>query len=98
MKNTLKILFLSTFLVTSCGVQKKDLQIVDGSKADGTVTLAVDYDAYRRISINLENAKQKAVEKCKAWGYNNAELFDAGLTQSIGRGFNRVTYKAQCTN
>ena len=35
MKNTLKILFLSTFLVTSCGVQKKDLQIVDGSKADG---------------------------------------------------------------
>lgn len=94
----LTLLFAFALIAVSCGVQQRELQIVDGSKADGTLTFAVEHDAFRRIKINIDNAKQKAEEKCKAWGYKGAEFFDAGQKQSIGRGFERITYKAQCTN
>lgn len=94
-----KILLVSSliFVLSNCTVQR-ELQVVDGSKADGTVTLATEYDGAFKVKVNMQNAKQKAEEKCKAWGYKNSEFFDAGITQSIGGGRKRLVYKAQCTN
>lgn len=93
----LTVLFAVSLCALSCSVQR-ELQVVDGSKADGTLTLATEYDGAFKVKVDVQKAKLKAVEKCKAWGYSDAEFFDAGLTQSIGRGMKRLTYKAQCTD
>lgn len=91
----LTLLFAVVLFNTSCSVQR-ELQVVDGSKADGTITLATEYDGAFKVKVDLQNAKLKASEKCKSWGYKDAEFFDAGVSQSIGRGMKRLTYKAQC--
>lgn len=93
----LTLLFAVVLFNTRCSVQR-ELQVVDGSKADGTLTLATEYDGAFKVKVDVQKAKLKAEEKCKAWGYSNAEFFDAGLTQSIGRGMKRLTFKAQCTD
>lgn len=99
MKKSIKILSLISIsaFITSCTVQR-ELLVVDGSKADGTVTLAAEYPLGPRVKVDVEKARQKAEEKCKAWGYQNADFFDTGVDSSIGNGKRRIVYKAQCTN
>ncbi|MDY3547422.1 YecR family lipoprotein [Riemerella anatipestifer] len=95
MKNIIKTLVIPTLIFTSCTV-KKDLYIIDGSKSDGTLTLATEYDAAFRVKIDMQKAKQNASEKCKALGYKEADFFDTGVTQAIGAGRRRIIYKVQC--
>lgn len=94
---TIKLLVAVAFIMTSCTVQR-ELLVVDGSKSDGTVTLAAEYPVGPRVKVDVEKAKLKALEKCKAWGYKNAEFFDSGIDTAIGNGRRRIVYKAQCTD
>lgn len=97
MKTKLKLIISCSILLTSCSI-KKELSIIDGSKSDGTLTLAAEYDGAFIVKVDLQKAKERAQEKCNAWGYKSAELFDAGTTQSIGGGRKRIVYKVQCTD
>ena len=75
--------------------------VTDGSKSEGTVTLAYDYGLFDKVEINQGKANQKALKRCSGWGYGDIEAFD-GLTSCIqwdGYGTcltYRVTIKYQC--
>jgi len=90
-------------LLFAASAVQKDLQISDGSKADGTLTLVYEYGAFEKPEVNWESAKLRAIEKCRSWGYSNAEFFDVGtrtcLSYDMYGSCNtwRVTYKCQCT-
>jgi hypothetical protein len=90
------------FLFESCTVQKY-LQVYDGSRADGTITMFYEYGAFDKPVVHWEEAKQEATSKCKNWGYSGAEFFGSGIRTCIGvDGYGncnrwRVVYKCQCT-
>lgn len=99
-KTFLLILLLCIAGFTSCTVKKR-LAIVDGSKADGTLTMAYTIRANQKAKFILEEARQEAVVKCKQWGYSDAEIFNAGLRECTEYRQNQcirytVKYKCQC--
>lgn len=95
-----KGLLLATFVIglTSCSVQR-ELLVIDGSKSDGTVTLGTEgFNAGKSVVVDKEKGLMRAKEKCKQWGFNDAEFFDFGIKQPAG-GYNvRMLYKVQCVN
>jgi hypothetical protein len=54
---------------------------IGGSKADGTVTLGFQYGMFEKPIVDWVTAGSSAVERCKAWGYKNADAF--GGTQNL---------------
>jgi hypothetical protein len=98
----LAILGISITLLSSC-VAQKYLQISDGSKADGTLTLVYEYGIFEKPVVHWDEAKQSALIKCQSWGYKGAEFFDVGTRQCINQDNQgncniwRVTFKCQCT-
>lgn len=93
---------LFIFLFWASTVQK-DLLITNGSRSDGTLTLSYEYGAFEVPEVNWENAKLKAIDKCKSWGYAGAEFFEAGESHCLSYNMYgsctrwRVIYKCQCT-
>jgi hypothetical protein len=73
MKNLLLVICLLSILM-GCATTKT-LQPIGGSKADGTVTLAYEYNAFENPQIDWNLAKATAKSRCTAWGYGNAEAF-----------------------
>lgn len=95
-----KLLFIALAIsATSCTVNK-ELFVMDGDKGAGTLTLSTDeYNpGYKKIVVNKEQGLKRAQEKCKQWGYNNADFFDFATTQPANAFKVRMTYKVQCTN
>ncbi len=95
------LLFIPMVLL-SCTVKKR-LEIVDGSKADGTLTMAYEIKTHQKAKFLIEEAKAKAMVRCKQWGYTDVDIFDAGIKECIeyrqGRCIKyRVSYKCQCTD
>ena len=79
------------------------LQVSDGSRADGTLTMVYEYGRFEIPEVQWETAKETAIERCKSWGYSGAEFFDIETRECIwpdqlGCKRYRVTYKVQCTN
>lgn len=106
MKSLRQLFFIglaSMLVLTSCTTVKY-LQIADGSKSDGTLTMVYEYGAFEKPVVQWEQAKKSAAERCKSWGYSRAEFFDVGITNCIGYNGDgncnlwRVIYKCQCTN
>lgn len=96
------ILFLMTALASSC-VVKKQLKIVDGSKADGTLTMAYEIRRGQKAKYNIELAKAQALERCKQWGYKDVDVFDTGIRECIQYSQGNcikfiVRYKCQCVD
>jgi len=100
MQKLLTLLFVIAFF-TSCDTIKY-LQIVDGSKANGTLTMMYQYGGFEKPIVQWDDAKARAKQRCIEWGYKNAEFFDAGISECIaynqyGCTAYRITYKCQCT-
>ncbi|MFM7711162.1 MAG: YecR family lipoprotein [Ferruginibacter sp.] len=97
------LLAIILILFSSCKVHKY-LSVLDGSKADGTITLYFEYGSMERPVVHWDEAKKEALSKCKNWGYNNAEFFGSGVKQCTAYNINgqcirwRVIYKCQCIN
>ena len=51
----LTVLFAVSLCALSCSVQR-ELQVVDGSKADGTLTLATEYDGAFKVKVDVQKA------------------------------------------
>lgn len=96
------LLLFALSMLASC-VVKKELQIVDGSKSDGTLTLAYEIKGHKKAKVNTELAKAQALHHCKQWGYSNVEMF-APMKRCIeSNRYNQcikyqITYKCQCTD
>jgi S1-C subfamily serine protease len=95
----LPLLFMVIFI--SCKSIKIPA-IIDGSRADGTLTLVYEYSHYERPIVQWDVAKQSTISKCKSWGYFDAEFFELGTKECISRAPAgnclawQVTYKCQC--
>ena len=70
------LIILSLFFLVGCSV-KKTFTATGGSKADGIVTLSYWYSGFEIPDAKLdEAAHQTAKDRCKKWGYSDAEHFD----------------------
>lgn len=92
MKKLILILFIS--FLQGCATTKTP-QPIGGSKADGTVTLAYEYNAFESPQIDWSSAKDTAKARCVAWGYGNAEAFGGQQTRDTLCSANGACYGQQ---
>ncbi len=88
-------------LVVGCATTAT-YQAVGGSRADGVVRLAFEYGMFENPRVDENAALTTARERCRVWGYTDAEAFGAATTQCAaynGYGCARtmVTKEYQCT-
>ena len=81
-KSLIKVFFSLLILISStffqgCGFYTS-LYTSGGSRADGTITMTVDYGALLSPKIDWAAAKKKAVERCRYWGYSGGYFFEVG--------------------
>ena len=76
-----KIIFIIIALsLSSCAVVKIP-QATGGSKSDGIVELSYQYGGFEKPEVKWGTALQKAVKRCEAWGYKDAEKFGGGISK-----------------
>lgn len=78
-----KIYLLALITLLGCDTVKY-LQVTDGSRSDGTLTMSYEYNELENPKVQWDDARQKAISRCQAWGYTGAEFFDAGMKNCIG--------------
>lgn len=76
------LIVLITIALSSCATVETPIPI-SGSKSDGTVTLAYQYGAFEEPVIDWNSTNIKAKERCKAWGYHNAQPFGGNQSSCI---------------
>jgi len=77
MKSLWTVVFLT--ILAGCATVKVP-QPINGSRADGTITLAYQMGAFEKPVVDWNLARDTAKIRCIAWGYRNAEAF--GGTQT----------------
>ena len=86
--------------LSACAVTKIP-QATGGSKSDGIVELSYQYGGFEKPKVEWGQALTSAKQRCKAWGYGDAEPF-GGTTSTCqarnGYGCTAffVTAKYQC--
>lgn len=87
MKRITIFLFLSLVSIALIGCAKtvqKEWFAHDGSKADGTVKLALTWNPnLEKPQAQQEQAQHVATKKCQAWGYAGAEAFGSIVSRCI---------------
>ncbi|WP_324748812.1 YecR family lipoprotein [Sphingomonas sp. LY54] len=68
------------FLVLVGCATTKTLQATGGSRSDGVVRLSFEYGAFESPQIDEAQAHSVARDRCKVWGYSDAEAF-GGVTK-----------------
>jgi hypothetical protein len=59
----------------------KELVATGGSRADGTVNLSYELGSLEKPKLNLEKGLATARDRCRAWGYSDAEPFGGETRQ-----------------
>ncbi|MHA1536063.1 MAG: YecR family lipoprotein [Alphaproteobacteria bacterium] len=73
-----------------------------GSRADGTINMSFELGSLQNAKVDWEGARKTAAQRCKVWGYNDAQAF-GGSTRRCnfpsGNGCARwlITRSYQCT-
>jgi len=68
------LVLLMTLGSTGCAVVKVPVA-TGGSRADGTVQLSYEYGLFERPQVDWGTAQLTAVQRCRAWGYGQADPF-----------------------
>jgi YecR-like lipoprotein len=74
------IIFATALAMTGCAVQK-ELVPTGGSRSDGTVELSYEYGMFETPKIDHAQGAYAAAQRCKAWGYSDAQAFGGGKSQ-----------------
>ena len=88
-------------IIAGCST-KKDFYATGGSRADGVVDMAYDFNRMETPVIDKKQAYSIARSKCSLWGYGDAEPFGGQIQICQARsGFGecsawQVTVKYQC--
>ncbi|WP_108683203.1 YecR family lipoprotein [Methyloceanibacter sp. wino2] len=53
----------------------KTLTPTGGSRSDGTVEMSYEVTYLEKAEINMEQGRTAAKERCRAWGYSDAQAF-----------------------
>lgn len=84
-----------------CAVHKT-MHAVGGSRSDGIVKMSYSYQALEQPIVNEKSSRATAAQRCRAWGYADAQPFGGGMKNCIRNyGFGceeyQVTIEYQCT-
>jgi hypothetical protein len=100
MKSSHLIFTIFCLGLTGCTVTKH-WEAIGGSKADAVVTLSYERCEFQTAEVNDQEGLEVAKKRCVAWGYKNAEAFDAAHSYVQSTGFYhtlRVVKQYQCVN
>ena len=78
---TLRVIAFAALVTSLSCATVKVPQPIGGSRADGTVQLAYEYGGFERPQVDWDTANQIATERCRAWGYSDAESFGGGISE-----------------
>lgn len=87
--------------LAACAVQKT-LIPTGGSRSDGTVEMSYDVGMFETPKVDLYQGATTAAQRCRAWGYSDAEAFGGQKTHchrynAYGNCLNAtVTVQYQC--
>jgi hypothetical protein len=100
MRKTL-LVFTLAMVVGACATTKT-MQAIGGSRSDGIVRLAYEEGMFEKAKVDPAAAIQTARERCKVWGYTDAEPFGGVVRQcqqmsGYGCAQTLVTVEFQCT-
>ena len=76
------ICILGVLILSGCAVQKQ-MMAMGGSKADGTIKMGYSYGMFEVPKVDMNHAETLAAQKCKVWGYENAEPFGGQVSQCV---------------
>lgn len=85
---TLKAIFLISvsFLTNGCATKVKDWSATGGSRMDGTVELSYTFGIFETAVGNPTQGYILALEKCMAWGYDDARPFGGTINSCASTG------------
>lgn len=101
MNRTYLLLGLLAVVLTACAAPMV-MQATGGSRADGTVDLSYEYTLFQKPVVDMTMATATASDRCRAWGYTNAEPFGGQINHcNQFNGYGNcldmlVTVKYQC--
>ena len=96
-------LTLTACLLAGCVTVPKVYEAVDGSRADGKVTMGYEIAGAQIAKVDESQAYEEALRRCRNWGYADAEGF-AEMKTITGRDpiwgtlQYRVTREFQCVS
>jgi len=77
-----RLLLVAGLALALIGCAKnKELVATGGSRSDGTITLSYEYGGVEIPKLNLEQGVATARDRCRAWGYSDAEPFGGETKQ-----------------
>ena len=76
---------LAAAILMSAGCATVEPFDLDGSRADGTVTMGAELGMFAR-DIDWSSAQEAALRRCMAWGYTAAEPFTGVRTRCTDPG------------
>ena len=91
-------LLIAVCFLAGCGahsVRLPEWQAIDGSRADGTVTLSYEQNFRSRLTPRTGQDNEVAKTRCRVWGYTSAEPF-GGSTRSCVATPVRANAKVSC--
>lgn len=90
-------------LLSACATEPLTLTPTGGSRADGVIYLSTDVGVFSILNVDWEATTQVAAQRCRSWGYRNAQPFGGESISCIYYDINgacnvsRYTYTFQCS-
>ena len=75
------VLALALIVTLPACVVQKTLIPTGGSRSDGTVELSYDVRLFETPRVDFNQGAAAAAQRCRAWGYSDAEAFGGQKTQ-----------------
>lgn len=72
------------FIVSGCSVHK-NYYATGGSRGDGAIDMAYDFEMFETPLVSSDQAKEVATQKCKVWGYESADAFGGQVENCFAR-------------
>lgn len=96
------LLFLSTSLFACAMPVKKVPSPTGGSRSDGVIEMSYEDGPFEIPEVDWEQARATAAQRCKTWGYEDAEEFGGVIrtcqySNQYGCTQHLITKSYQCT-
>lgn len=89
-------LLIAVCFLAGCGltnsIRVPEWQAIDGSRADGTVTLSYEQSSSLQLAPRKGQDNEIARTRCRVWGYTSAEPFGGATRKCIA-----TNQKGSCT-
>lgn len=89
MRRLATLILAAGLLATAAGCAPKQVPVkwtpTGGSRADATVEIGCIYDPRFEYAMTTQDLQAMAAERCRAWGYTDAQAFGDPLERCVAR-------------